>query len=107
MANYESASAIFERLRDLPSAPVDLRVEAGFKWGTALAKRGQAARAQAVFWSVVETFLLDQTLADADIVNFHPLTNTATTALTQADFRRFLDSLGRTLRIVDFATPDI
>ena len=39
VVNYESASAIFERLRDLPSAPVDLRVEAGFKWGYALAKR--------------------------------------------------------------------
>lgn len=59
----ESASAIFERLRDLPSAPVDLRTEAGFMWGYALAKRGQPAKAQAVFWSVVETFLLDATQA--------------------------------------------
>jgi TolA-binding protein len=59
LTNYESAATIFERLRDLPSAPVDLRVEAGFKWGYALAKRGQTAKAQAVFWSVVETFLLD------------------------------------------------
>jgi len=57
--NYESAATIFERLRDLPSAPVDLRAEAGFKWGYALAKRGQAAKAQAVFWSVVDSFLLD------------------------------------------------
>jgi len=57
--NYESAATIFERLRDLPAAPVDLRAEAGFKWGYALAKRGQAAKAQAVFWSVVEAFLLD------------------------------------------------
>ena len=59
VVNYESASAIFERLRDLPAAPVDLRVEAGFKWGYALAKRGQAAKAQTVFWSVVQGFLLD------------------------------------------------
>ena len=59
MVNYESASAIYERLRDLPSAEVDLRVEAGYKWGTALAKRGQAAKAQTVFWSVVQGFLLD------------------------------------------------
>jgi TolA-binding protein len=57
--NYESAATIFERLRDLPAAPVDLRAEAGFKWGFALAKRGQAAKAQTVFWSVVESFLLD------------------------------------------------
>jgi tetratricopeptide (TPR) repeat protein len=59
VTNYESASALFERLRDLPSAPADLRVEAGYKWGYALAKRGQAAKAQAVFWSVVNDFLLD------------------------------------------------
>ena len=58
-ANYESAAAAFERLRDLPAAPVDLRAEAGFKWGYALAKRAQAAKAQTVFWSVVNDFLLD------------------------------------------------
>jgi TolA-binding protein len=63
MVNYESASAIYERLRDLPSAPVDLRAEAGFKWGYALAKRGQVAKAQTVFWSVVQGFLLDAELA--------------------------------------------
>ncbi len=48
-------------------------------------------------------FLLDKVLAEAEIVNFHPLTNTATTALSQADFRKFLDSLGRKLRVVDFS----
>jgi tetratricopeptide (TPR) repeat protein len=57
--NAESATALFERLRDLPSAPVDLRVEAGFKWGYALAKRAQPAKAEAIFWSVVDSFLLD------------------------------------------------
>lgn len=59
VVNYESAAALFERLRDLPSAPVDLRAEAGFKWGYALAKRAQPAKAQTVFWSVVDAFLLD------------------------------------------------
>ncbi|EGF92053.1 ybaK / prolyl-tRNA synthetase associated domain protein [Asticcacaulis biprosthecium C19] len=48
-------------------------------------------------------FILDKTLFDADIVNFHPLTNTATTALSQADFRRFVEWLGRELVVVDFA----
>ena len=48
------------------------------------------------------TFVLDQALWDADIVNFHPLTNTATTALTQADFRRFLTLIGREPVVVDF-----
>ena len=48
------------------------------------------------------TFVLDKALWDADIVNFHPLTNTATTALTQADFRRFLKLIGREPLVVDF-----
>jgi len=48
-------------------------------------------------------FILDKALADADIVNFHPLTNTATTALSQADFRSFIESLGRKLVVIDFA----
>jgi len=70
--NLESAATIFERLRDLPSAPVDLRTEAGAMWGFALIKRSQAAvtpaernqqivKAQTVLWSVVNAFLLDPT----------------------------------------------
>jgi Ala-tRNA(Pro) deacylase len=47
-------------------------------------------------------FILDKALADADIVNFHPLTNTATTSLRQADFRTFIASLGRDLVVIDF-----
>ncbi len=48
-------------------------------------------------------FVLDAALADADPVNFHPMTNTATTALSQAGFRRFLAALGREPLIVDFS----
>jgi Ala-tRNA(Pro) deacylase len=48
-------------------------------------------------------FVLDAGLAAADPVNFHPLTNTATTAISQADFRRFLAALGVEPLIVDFA----
>ena len=49
------------------------------------------------------TFVLDAALALSDPVNFHPLTNTATTGISQADFRRFLTALGREPIIVDFA----
>ncbi len=48
------------------------------------------------------SFVLDQALWDAAIVNFHPLTNTATTGLAQADFRRFLELIGREPVVVDF-----
>ena len=47
-------------------------------------------------------FVLDAALAGADPVNFHPLINTATTAISQADFRKFLAALGIEPLIVDF-----
>ena len=49
------------------------------------------------------TFILDKALWDADIVNFHPLTNTATTALAQDQFRKALAVMGRApVTVVDF-----
>lgn len=50
------------------------------------------------------TFVLDRRLWEAEIVNFHPLTNAATTALDQTTFRRFLDRLERTPLVIDFST---
>ena len=49
------------------------------------------------------SFVLDQALWDADIVNFHPLTNTATTALDQAAFRKALALMEREPVVVDFS----
>jgi Ala-tRNA(Pro) deacylase len=49
------------------------------------------------------TFVLDAALAASDPVNFHPLVNTATTAVSQADFRRFLEAVGHPPMVVDFA----
>jgi Ala-tRNA(Pro) deacylase len=46
-------------------------------------------------------FVLDRALAEADPVNFHPLANTATTAVSQAGFRAFLQALGREHQVVD------
>ncbi|HLZ74289.1 prolyl-tRNA synthetase associated domain-containing protein [Phenylobacterium sp.] len=48
-------------------------------------------------------FVLDQVLAQAGRVNFHPLTNTATTGIGQADFRKFLAAVGVTPLVVDFS----
>ena len=47
-------------------------------------------------------FVLDAVLADAKVVNFHPLTNTATTGVPQDGFRKFLAALGVEPLIVDF-----
>jgi len=52
------------------------------------------------------TFVLDRALWEADVVNFHPLTNAATTALSQADFRAFLSGLDRVPYVVDFADAE-
>ena len=49
------------------------------------------------------TFVLDKALWEAEVVNFHPLTNTATTALGQGDFRKFLTLIGREPVVVDFS----
>lgn len=48
------------------------------------------------------TFVLDQRLWEAEIVNFHPLTNAATAALSQPAFRRFLERIGREPLVIDF-----
>ena len=49
------------------------------------------------------TFVADAALLAADPVNFHPLSNDATTALTQAGFRAFLQALGREPVAVEFS----
>ncbi|HEX2800557.1 MAG TPA: YbaK/EbsC family protein [Phenylobacterium sp.] len=52
-------------------------------------------------------FVLDRRLAEAARVNFHPLTNTATTGVDQAGFRAFLAAVGVTPLIVDFAAMTV
>lgn len=47
--------------------------------------------------------VLDRVLAEAPIVNFHPLVNTATTGIDQPGLRKFLAVVGVTPLIVDFA----
>ena len=47
-------------------------------------------------------FVLDRALTRADPVNFHPLTNTATTTVSQDGFQAFLAALGVVPLVVDF-----
>ncbi len=53
------------------------------------------------------TFVVDRRLWEADQVNFHPLTNTATTGVDQAGFRRFLAAIGVTPIVVDFGALEV
>ena len=48
-------------------------------------------------------FVLDAVLDSAARVNFHPLTNTATTTLSGEGFRAFLAAVGVAPLVVDFA----
>lgn len=47
------------------------------------------------------TVILDRALLAADVVNFHPLVNTATTSIRPADLVRFIEACGRTPLICD------
>ena len=48
-------------------------------------------------------FAIDAALLARDPVNFHPLSNDATTAISRAGFLRFLQVLGREPQVLDFA----
>jgi len=51
--------------------------------------------------------VLDKALAEAERVNFHPLTNTATTGVSREGFRRFLAAVDVEPMIVDFAAMTV
>ncbi len=47
-------------------------------------------------------FVLDRALMEHEILNFHPLSNDATTAISKADFLTFLSALDVEPLLVDF-----
>ena len=47
-------------------------------------------------------FIVDRALMAFDVLNFHPLLNTATTGIAVAGFRRFVEATGHTMSEVDF-----
>jgi Ala-tRNA(Pro) deacylase len=53
------------------------------------------------------TLVLDRALLESDPVNFHPLGNDATTAISQANMRRFVQHWGGRVWSADFAGEDI
>jgi TolA-binding protein len=61
----ESAAAIYERLLDQRSAPADLRVEAGYKFGRNLVNRAEYQRVETLWWRMISDLLLDEAGADA------------------------------------------
>ncbi len=49
------------------------------------------------------SLVLDKALLEHDVVNFHPLSNDATTAVSRDGLLSFLRALGVTAQVVDFA----
>jgi Ala-tRNA(Pro) deacylase len=47
------------------------------------------------------TFFLDSEMASAPLLNFHPLENTATTAISAEGLRTFLRATGHAPNLVD------
>jgi len=48
-------------------------------------------------------FIADAALMGFNTLNFHPLVNTATTAVSREGFRRFVEATGHALTEVDFS----
>ena len=50
------------------------------------------------------TFFLDSRLAEAAVVNAHPLTNEATTSIATDDLKRFVEATGHSLTVLNFGS---
>lgn len=48
-------------------------------------------------------FIVDEALIKFELVNFHPLVNTATTAISPEDLARFVTATGHSMTAVDFS----
>ena len=64
-ARFDQAAVIYERNCLLPTVPLPVRIEAGFKWAQALNLQGDANGAEAVYWLVFERFVQDRDLGQA------------------------------------------
>ena len=51
--------------------------------------------------------LLDRAMLDHELLNFHPLTNAATTTIAAADLPRFIEACGHAPRILDLDATGI
>lgn len=63
VSHQERAAAIYQGLLDLQTAPPDIRVEAGYKYGLGLSERGDVIRAMEVWGGMITNFLPDDAKA--------------------------------------------
>ena len=58
----DQAFLMYEQIRDRVDAPRDVRVEAGYKFGALLVRRGRLDQAAKAWWTdVIDPFLIDET----------------------------------------------
>lgn len=58
-ARIDQAIGKFERLAELPELPIDLRVEASYKWAFSYDRRDNTERVIQIYWIAINQFLID------------------------------------------------
>jgi TolA-binding protein len=59
-ARLDQAIGRFERLAELPDLPIDLRVEASWKWAFSYERRNNPERVIEIYWLAIDQFLMDE-----------------------------------------------
>jgi TolA-binding protein len=59
---FDQAAVIYERNCLLPTAPLSIRLEAGFKWAHALRQQDDRSGSEAVYWLLYDRFIKDEDL---------------------------------------------
>jgi TolA-binding protein len=59
---FDQAAVIYERNCLLPTAPLSIRLEAGFKWAHALRQQDDDSGSEAVYWLLYDRFIKDEDL---------------------------------------------
>lgn len=67
-ARFDAAAVIYERNCLLPTAPLPVRIEAGYKWAHALRQQGDLSGSQGVLWLLYERFVIDPDLSQPILV---------------------------------------
>jgi tetratricopeptide (TPR) repeat protein len=67
-SRYDAAAVIYERYCLLSSAPLPVRLEAGFKWAQSLRQQGDTSGSQGVLWLLYDRFILDPDLSQPILI---------------------------------------
>ncbi len=60
LVRIDQAIGKFERLAELPDLPIDLRVEAAWKWAFAYQRRNNPERVIQIYWLTINQFLIEE-----------------------------------------------